>query len=118
MANQQHIKWLLEGVNAWNTRRQRDSFKPDFYGADLQMILKKANMLNMANNSDPNETEIKRVNLWGANFRDADLGRANLWGADLRDVDFCGANLKGAVLGEALILKVRIFKTQTLKMPT
>jgi hypothetical protein len=32
MANQQHIEWLLEGVEAWNARREREDFVPDFDG--------------------------------------------------------------------------------------
>ena len=29
MAEDQHIKWLLEGVPSWNERRERDPFTPD-----------------------------------------------------------------------------------------
>ena len=35
MANPQHIKWLLEGVPAWNIRRVKDDFPPDFENADI-----------------------------------------------------------------------------------
>lgn len=35
MANPQHIKWLLEGVDKWNARREREVFVPDFEGADM-----------------------------------------------------------------------------------
>jgi hypothetical protein len=38
MANEQHIEWLLEGVEAWNARREKDGFVPDFTGADLKSI--------------------------------------------------------------------------------
>ena len=34
MATQKHIEWLLEGVNAWNERREQENFQPDFEGAD------------------------------------------------------------------------------------
>lgn len=33
MANQQHIEWLLEGVEAWNARWE---FVPDFEGANFR----------------------------------------------------------------------------------
>ena len=35
MANPQHIEWLLEGVQAWNRRRDECEFVPDFERADL-----------------------------------------------------------------------------------
>ncbi len=34
MANQQHIEWLLEGVEAWNARREREESVPDFEGQE------------------------------------------------------------------------------------
>ena len=33
MANTQHIQWLLEGVEAWNKRREREDFVPDLSGS-------------------------------------------------------------------------------------
>ena len=30
MANDEHVKWLLEGVGAWNQRRQTDYFQARF----------------------------------------------------------------------------------------
>lgn len=39
MANQQHIEWLLEGVEAWNARRKKDDFLAEFSGANLSSIL-------------------------------------------------------------------------------
>ena len=35
MANPQHIQWLKEGVVAWNKRRERQTFKPDFVHHDF-----------------------------------------------------------------------------------
>lgn len=32
MANPQHIGWLMEGVEAWNARREREEFE----GADIR----------------------------------------------------------------------------------
>ncbi|WP_165828019.1 hypothetical protein [Rhodovulum sp. BSW8] len=36
MGNPEHLKWLLEGVEAWNARRQRDDFMPDLSGMDIR----------------------------------------------------------------------------------
>ena len=35
MANVNHIKWLLEGVESWNARRITADFEPDFEGEDI-----------------------------------------------------------------------------------
>ena len=35
MGNPQHLEWLLEGRKAWNARREREDFGPDFEGVDF-----------------------------------------------------------------------------------
>ena len=35
MANPEHIKWLLEGVESWSARCEQEDFKPDFAGANI-----------------------------------------------------------------------------------
>jgi uncharacterized protein YjbI with pentapeptide repeats len=57
MANEQHLAWLKEGVEAWNARRARDDFIPD---------LSEANLLG--------------ADLFGPILGRAILGRANLRG--------------------------------------
>ena len=32
MANQNHVDWLREGVEAWNSRRESNDFDPDLSG--------------------------------------------------------------------------------------
>ena len=78
MANQEHIKWLREGVEAWNQRRRRENFIPDFSGADMS-----------------------HANLSGVNLRRANLSGAYLFRADLRDADFYLTDLSSAVLSFA-----------------
>ena len=41
MANHEHIKWLLEGVDKWNARREQQDFEPDFVGANIYLITHK-----------------------------------------------------------------------------
>ncbi len=82
MANQQHIDWLLEGVDAWNARRGQDDFIPDFSGADLTTILTQADIV-----------VIDRIDLYSVNFSDADLTNTDLSNAYLES-----ANLKNAIL--------------------
>lgn len=71
MANPQHVEWLLEGAEAWNTRRRLKPFTPDLAktklrGADLR-------------DASLQDSNLRDANMWGA-----DLRGANLWGVDLR----------------------------------
>ena len=104
MANPEHIKWLLEGVESWNRRRKQQDFKPDFVGANIYEEFHKAGKLN----SD-GYIPLSGSNLRGANFREsclctpgktvgADLKHANLWWANLQDAQLTNSRLDGAVL--------------------
>ena len=86
MANEQHIEWLLEGVEAWNARREKDDFVPDFEGADFPRLFSSAGKISLK----------ETFNLLGANLSDA-----NLFGANLTRVILRGANLNRAHLGNA-----------------
>lgn len=46
MANPEHIKWLLEGVESWNARREQKDFKPDFEGANIYEEFQKSEKLD------------------------------------------------------------------------
>ena len=83
MADKAHMKWLSEGVDAWNRRRREAPFTPDFSGADLS------------------GKSLWRFNFRGANFRRADLNGATLKEADLEGADFAQANLYRADLSGA-----------------
>ena len=75
MANPQHIEWLLEGVEAWNERREEDDFVPDFENANIYEAFNAADKLD----------DLGRFDLIQANLTEADLTRANLFLADLTD---------------------------------
>lgn len=103
MANQQHINWLLEGVETWNARRERDGFRHDFNGADLQKALKDAGMVTKTGGADLREADLRQADLRGANLRgvdlrEADLLEADLWGANLREENLWGADLREAII--------------------
>ena len=85
MANQEHVKWLGEGVEAWNRRREQKDFRPDFSGA----ILRDAKLCN---------ANLLQANLTNAVLIKADLRDATLSNTDLRDADFSFSNLIGANL--------------------
>jgi hypothetical protein len=79
MANPEHVKILMQGVEAWNIWRFENSRAfPDLKGAD-----------------------ILRVDLSGTNLARAGLAEANLCGANLSGANLRGANLRGANLIEA-----------------
>jgi len=36
MGNPQHLEWLLEGVEAWNARQEREQFRPEFFDTNIR----------------------------------------------------------------------------------
>ena len=112
MANSEHIKWLLEGVESWNIRREQQDFEPDFGGANIYEEFQKSGKLD-----EDGYIPLARVNLRRANFQEsclstpyatcgADLRYANLWWANLQYAQLAnskldGANLAGTRLGNA-----------------
>ena len=88
MGNPQHLEWLLEGVEAWNARRKRDDFVPNFEGVDISTAFVVAGKLD----------EFGRAPLEGANLKASILSKAILDEADLEWADFEGATLIGAKL--------------------
>lgn len=123
MGNPQHLEWLLEGVEAWNARREREEFSPDLSGESLRgMNLESANFedanLRTADlqetilthaclvraylgGADLQDADLAFADLEGANLRGANFGRADLWGASLEKANLRDANLGGAVLSTA-----------------
>lgn len=116
MANQQHIEWLLEGVEAWNARREQEDFEPDFVGADISDEFRKRGKLgadgrvclrgiNLKSASLSQavlvDIDLAGANLNGANLNGANLIRADLTGADLIDTELQDANLTHADLTHA-----------------
>lgn len=123
MGNPQHLEWLLEGVEAWNARRRREDFEPDFEGTDIREAFDQAEQLPETGRiplraanlrlGDLRETNLRDADLFNANLEGAGLVHANLagsilggarlenaelWGADLRNADLRGANLDKADL--------------------
>ena len=43
MADDQHVRWLLEGVRNWNERRERDPFTPDLSGVFFSEVFSDSN---------------------------------------------------------------------------
>lgn len=97
MADSQHIEWLLEGVDAWNSRRKREHFVPDFSDADLRSDFQKMRRRNHEERM-LRPVELIGVNLTGADLKNVTLGDAELIKARLLDANLSGAYLYGANL--------------------
>ena len=116
MPNEEHIKVLRKGVEAWNSWRA-SILDPDLSeitfndkgilsegavlrneGMDLSNVNFQGANLRGANFYAGNR---QGVNLANANLREADLTGANLWEANLSGADLTGANLRGANLSGA-----------------
>jgi len=88
MANEEHLKILEQGVDAWNTwRGENPDIEPDLRRADLS-------------GADLIEVDLSEADLSGANLSGADLSRA-----DLIEADLSGAHLSGAYLSWAYLIK-------------
>ncbi len=101
MANPEHITWLLEGVDAWNQRRQKIPgkgypFRPDFQDASMYWIFRNADKLD-----GQGRIPLVGVDLWGANLSKADLKLADLSYANLELATLANSNLWDAELTNA-----------------
>lgn len=104
MADEKHIKWLLEGVEKWNKRRESQDFHPYFTRVDITDIFRQKGKLNSSG-----KAPLNGFNLNDATFHGADLSHVNFYGSKLRgarflgttciDTDFNGADLTDAFFG-------------------
>jgi Pentapeptide repeats (8 copies) len=119
MANQDHVKVLKQGVDAWNQWRkeQRKQLQgdeephvvhPDLSNENLSGIkmqgadLSEVNLENVWLKQKPlSGTKLRGANLKGAYLRLAKLQEADLQGADLSGANFAQANLQKANLARA-----------------
>jgi uncharacterized protein YjbI with pentapeptide repeats len=85
MANPEHLKILLEGVDAWNAWREGHQ--------DVRLNLSKAALSKAA---------LSKAALSGAN-----LSGATLTGANLRRANLAGANLGGTIFGDTNLIAAR-----------
>ncbi|MEM7793194.1 MAG: toll/interleukin-1 receptor domain-containing protein [Cyanobacteria bacterium P01_C01_bin.118] len=111
MANEEHLKILEQGGEAWNRwREENPGIFPELSDANLNDAdLSNANFSN-ANLSNANLSganlngaNLRNANLRLARFLNANLSGANLSGADLLSADLYFANFSGADLGDAIL---------------
>jgi hypothetical protein len=114
VANEQHLRILNQGTDAWNRwRRENPEILPDLSRADLsgadlgwanlsRADLRRANLSGAhLNGADLIGADLREANLSKADLSEACLIEANLIGADLSKADLSGADLRLANLGWA-----------------
>ena len=99
MANEEHLRILRQGVDAWNRWRNENR--------DIKPALSNAN-LSRAYLSNAN---LSRANLIKAKLRGADLTDANLTDANLSRANLIKANLSGADLTHAYLSRASFDST-------
>ena len=90
MGNPEHFAWLKDGVNAWNARRQRHSFKPDLQSESISRALgaEERDFIH----------DTRRANARGINFSGSDLKQATLNNLDFTGAYFLQSDLRQASL--------------------
>ena len=87
MADKKHIKWLREGVEFWNKKRQKCDFQPDLADANLRDGNFKCTNFTGANLS---RADMRKANFTRADFTNANLSEADIEGADFRETVLTG----------------------------
>ena len=124
MANSWHVKWLAEGVDRWNKRRNKVAFIPDLTGIrffdqlppdyrDEPKTSRYFEKLDLSN-AKLSETDLSDLNFSHANFTDADLRGANLSKSNFEEAKFLRANLTDAN-GTRAIFKNAYFENSQVK---
>ncbi len=116
MANPEHLKILLHGVQHWNRwREEQADVQPDLMEAYLSVaglcdahlsgaLLSRANLSGaILSGADLTGAELKWASLSGAHLQGANLSRANLSDAHLGGADLRRANISGALLDSATL---------------
>jgi uncharacterized protein YjbI with pentapeptide repeats len=99
MANEEHLKLINQGVEAWNSWRENTSHAiPDLSSAELNGA--------SLRRSDLRDVDLSNAQLIGVDLSDANLQRANLYAtslavSNLSRADLRGANLRRSTLSEA-----------------
>ena len=86
MANPEHVSWLKEGSEGWNSRMRRKRFRPELSGA----ILRSFNL---------HRFDLRGANLFGADLSDSVLSEALLDGSTLVSAILSDADLLEASVG-------------------
>ena len=120
MASTEHIKWLLQGVPAWNARREQHHFNPDLKDEDLYEVFRRAEKLNDRNRIPFAGINLRRADLRGSRLScrftgiGPDLTDANLSWADFENAELPNSVLDGAVLHGTVFRRAKLHSTSLL----
>ncbi|AFY68459.1 pentapeptide repeat protein [Thalassoporum mexicanum PCC 7367] len=89
MANEEQLKILRQGVNAWNQWREKNS--------NIKVDLSRTNLVSIGNSFIPEYLPYSKI----ANLKGINLSKANLSFSIFTEVDLSGANLSQAILTNA-----------------
>jgi len=123
MANDEHLRILMQGVSAWNEwRKQNAHVRPDLERADLEGATLSAGNFAGANlrqvdfrKTDMNGSDLSDADITEANLCEAQLGQANLSRAILNSSNLSGANLGAANLGAASLVAANITQAELVR---
>jgi hypothetical protein len=106
MANEEHLKILLQGVEAWNEwREDNPNIMPALNNLDLSLLQFHGIDLR---NTDLSNTYFFNTSFRRAKFNNADLSNADFGDADLSNADFNRANLSDACLQAARLINANL----------
>ena len=119
MANKEHLKLLLSGIEGWNDWRNRNArlkpllTKAELDGADLKYANLSDADLSQANlaSSYLNAANLQNADLSKANLRSAYLYKANLTGADLSEANLLSADLTETTLRRVKLIHAHLVDT-------
>ena len=94
MSNNDQLKILQQGVDAWNKWRAENAEEK----IDLS---RKYLLLEDLHGANLSRADLSEATILHANLMGADLSKANLFGADIFESNLSGADLSGANLSEA-----------------
>ena len=109
MADEEQIKILNKGVDAWNAWREGNpGITPNLTGANL---VGRALIGIDFGGADLSGVNCRLSSLCGANLSQANLTRADLSKADLTNADLSGANLSMADMTRSIMTEARLGRT-------
>jgi uncharacterized protein YjbI with pentapeptide repeats len=109
MADEEQIKILNKGVDAWNTwREENPGITPNLTGANL---VGRALIGVDFGGADLSGVNCRLSSLCGANLSQANLTRADLSRADLTNADLSGANLSMADMTRSIMTEAQLGRT-------
>ena len=114
MADNRTVSWLLEGVKAWNARREHLGnrfLNPDFSGVNLYWEFRNAGELDGRGKIPLAYADLSGALLDGTDFTFADLSHARLVSANFESATLAGSDLTGADFSDGALTNADLSRT-------